>query len=470
MQRLTPDLCILGAGAGGLSLAAAAVQMGASVVVIESGRMGGDCLNSGCVPSKALIAAARQAHAMTAGAALGIAPAVPSVGREAVTAHIAGVIAAIAPTDSQERFEALGCIVLRAPGAFVSPREVEADGMCIAARRFVIATGSEPLIPPIAGLETVPFLTTESLWDLRARPRHLLVLGGGPVGIELAQAHCRLGAAVTVFDAGPMLGREDPEAAAVARHALGAEGVALHEGVAVERVSGHAGAITVTAGGHSVTGTHLLVAAGRRARIAGLNLAAAGIAADTAIRTDARLRTSNRRVFAIGDVTGRPQFTHAANHHAGIVLRQALFGMPARVDDNAIPRVTFTDPELAQAGLTEAQARARYGARLTVTRADFAENDRARTEAATAGFVKLMIHRGRPVGATIVGPGAGEQIALWSLAIGARMRLSAVAGTVLPYPTLSEASKRAAGAYFSPRLFGNRWVARTVRVLQRLLP
>ncbi|MGD9865672.1 MAG: NAD(P)/FAD-dependent oxidoreductase [Pseudodonghicola sp.] len=451
----------MGAGSGGLSVAAGAAQMGADVVLLEGHRMGGDCLNTGCVPSKALLAAAKAAHG----------DAGPQDYRAAM-GHVARTIATIAPNDSQQRFEGLGVRVIRAWGRFVSPREVAAGDHLIQARRVVIATGSAPLVPPIPGLESVPYLTNETLFDLRDRPAHLLIAGGGPIGLEMAQAHIRLGARVTVIEGDRVLGREDPELAAVVLAQLRAEGVEVVEGARIARVSGGAGAIRLeTQDGRGFDGSHLLLALGRRADTARLDLAVAGIETTaTGIRTDAGLRTSNRRVYAIGDAAGGLQFTHVAGYHAGVVVRSALFGLPARATTAHIPRVTYTDPELAQVGLTEAEARAAHGDRLQVVRADYADNDRAIAEGQTAGFAKVMVVRGRPVGAAIVGPQAGELIGIWALALANGMKMRAIAGTVLPYPTLGELNKRVTGAYFSPRLFENQAVKRVVRAVQRYLP
>jgi pyruvate/2-oxoglutarate dehydrogenase complex dihydrolipoamide dehydrogenase (E3) component len=463
--RLTPDLCVIGAGAGGLSVAAGAARLGASVVLIEGARMGGECLNAGCVPSKALLAAARQAWG---GGPLARSPSPTDYA--AAMAHVARSIAALAPHDSEERFRNLGCTVIRDWATFVSPTELRAGDILVAARRFVIATGSAPRIPDLPGLAGVPCLTTETLFGLTERPGHLLIVGGGATGLEIAQAHRRLGSAVTVLEAGRALSGEDPEAVAVVLAALRGEGVAIHENTAAARVEGAEGRIEVTAAdGRGFKATHLLLATGRTPSVGRLNLAAAGLPDAGPIRTDARLRTANPRIFAIGDVTGSA-FAHAAGHHAAIVLRQALFRLPARLDATPMPRVTFTDPELAQVGLTEAEARARHGSRLAVTTAPFAENDRAVAEARPEGFCKLMIVGGRAVGATLVGADAGDSAAMWTLAIARRTRISAIAGLILPYPTRAEVGKRAAGAYYSIRLFGSPWVGRAVRLIRRLSP
>jgi pyruvate/2-oxoglutarate dehydrogenase complex dihydrolipoamide dehydrogenase (E3) component len=466
---LTPDLCIVGAGSGGLSVAAGAVQMGARVVLIERGKMGGDCLNYGCVPSKALIAAARAAQAQRASAMFGVAAREPEIDFAAVMAHVHGIIAEIAPHDSVERFEGLGVKVIAASARFVDRQTVEAGGDVIRARRFVIATGSRPRIPNIPGLAATPHLTNETLFDLRERPAHLLIIGGGPIGVEMAQAFARLGARVTVIEAGEGLQREDRELAGTVVEALQRDGVELRHGAQVRRVWGVAGdlRLDIEAAGRTeiLAGSHLLVAAGRLPTIEDLGLAAGGIETGPAgIKVDARLTTTNRRVFAIGDVAGGPQFTHLAGYHASIVIRNALFRVPAKARADNIPRVTLTDPELAQVGLIEAEACAR---RLKVRALSwpFADNDRACTERRTDGLIKVIVSPGgRILGAGIAGPGAGELILPWVLAIDSGLKIGALASLIAPYPTLSEISKRAAGSFYTPALFGHR-TRRLVRLL-----
>lgn len=309
------------------------------------------------------------------------------------------------------------------------------------------------------------------MFDLTALPAHLLVLGGGPIGIELAQAFRRLGAAVTVIEADRALAREDPEAAALVLARLRAEGVEIREGTAVASVTQDGDGIALTTTTGALRGSHLLVATGRQPDHARLDPAAGGIRVnDRGVRVDAGLRSSNRRVFAVGDAAGGLQFTHLANYHAGIVIRQVLFGLPAKVRTDHIPRVTYCDPELAQIGQTEAEARKAHGTRLEVLRFPYAENDRARATAETDGFIKVMAVDGRPVGVTIVGAEAGELVALWSVVLANRLKLAAVANMVAPYPTLGEIGKRAAGAYFAPRLFENGMVKRVVGLVQRILP
>ena len=472
MKTLKTDILVIGAGSGGLSVAAGAAQMGADVVLLEGHRMGGDCLNYGCVPSKALLAAAKAAHGREAGAEMGIAPATPDIDFAAVKDHVAGVIATIAPHDSVARFEGLGVRVIEEFGAFVGPGEVEAGDTRITARRIVIATGSSPFVPPIPGLDSVPYETNETIFELRERPRHLLVIGGGPIGMEMAQAHRRLGCDVTVIEGLKALGRDDPEAAAVVLDSLRDEGIDIAEDAMAAQIRGTTGALEVECrDGRIFSGSHLLVAVGRKPNLDRLNLELAGIeTTKTGIKVDGALKTSNRRVYAIGDVTGGAQFTHVAGYHAGIVIRSALFGLPAKAREDHVPYATYTSPELAQIGLTEAAARAAHHDRLEVVRFDYAGNDRAIAERKTTGFIKVMIVRGRPVGATIVGHQAGEHINLWALVLANKMKMSAVAAMISPYPTYAELSKRAAGAYFSPRLFDSKLVKGVVGLVQRWLP
>ncbi|MCS6932160.1 MAG: FAD-dependent oxidoreductase [Acetobacteraceae bacterium] len=467
---LHADLCVIGAGAAGLSLAAGAVRMGASVVLVEKHLMGGDCLNSGCVPSKALLAAAHAAAGARRAARFGIA-AEPAVDFAAVMAHVRRTIAAIAPHDGEERFRGLGVEVIRAAARFTAPDMVEAGGKRIRARRFAVATGSRPAIPPLPGLDTLPCLTNETVFGLNELPRHLIVLGGGPVGVEMAQAFRRLGAEVTLVERARLLPRDEPEAASALRAALAADGVVLREGAeAIAARADPAGIALDIAGQPPVVGSHLLVAAGRRPDIEELVLDAAGIAATPqGIVVDARLRTTNRRVFAIGDVTGGPLFTHVAGAHAAVALQNILFGIPARFDAAALPWVTYTEPEIAQVGLTEAAARA-AGHDVDAVMVPLSGNDRAVAEDATEGFAKLVIGaRGRLLGGTLVAPHAGEAIGMLGLAIGRRLGAAALARALLPYPTVAEAVKRAAGEHFAPSLFGAR-TRLLVRLLQRLLP
>lgn len=472
MSEIKTDLLVIGAGSGGLSVAAGASQMGADVVMLEGHEMGGDCLNFGCVPSKALLASAKAVQSVRNMGALGVTDGAGQADYAAVMSHVSDTIARIAPVDSQERFEGLGVRVIREYGRFLSRDVVEAGPHRIRARRVVIATGSSPLVPPIPGLADVPYDTNETLFDRRTAPAHLLIIGGGPIGMEMAQAHIRLGCQVTVIEGARALGRDDPELSAIVLDQLRSEGVQIEEEAMVSAVRRDGEEIVLsTADGRAFRGTDLLIAAGRKANTERLNLEAAGIVQTrSGIKVDAGLRTSNRRVYAIGDVAGGLQFTHVAGYQAGVIIRSALFGLPARAKTSHIPWATYTDPELAQIGLTEAEARAQHGDRLEVARFEYDHNDRAIAERKTGGLIKVMVVKGRPVGASIVGHQAGELIALWSLALANGLKMSQISAMVAPYPTYAELNKRVAGAYFSPRLFENPTVKRVVRLVQSWLP
>jgi pyruvate/2-oxoglutarate dehydrogenase complex dihydrolipoamide dehydrogenase (E3) component len=468
-ERLTPDICVIGAGSGGLSVAAAAAAFGVPVVLIEKGKMGGECLNTGCVPSKSLIAAAKHARAIADAAAFGVSAQAVQIDFAKVHRHVHDVIEAIAPNDSKERFNGLGVRVIEGVARFADRKTVVVDGIEIAARRFVVATGSSPSLPPIPGLDRVPYLTNETVFDLTTRPEHLIVIGAGPIGLELAQAFRRLGSAVTVLEAGEPLAREDGECAAILLDALAREGVVIRSNLTVAGVEGAGSRVKVVMGdgGQAIEGSHLLIATGRKANTEGLALERARIACNPAgIVVNNGLKTTNRRVYAIGDVAGRGQFTHLANYQAGLVIRNALFRLPVKVNPDLVPRVTFTDPELAHVGLTETQARAR-GITIRVLRWPYHENDRAQAERATMGHIKIVTNgRGKIVGATIVGEAAGELITAWTLAISRGLNIRAVAGMIVPYPTLAEIGKRAAVTYFLPSLT-NVWVRRIIGWLRR---
>ena len=467
---LKPDLCVIGAGSGGLSVAAIAASMRAPVVLIEKGEMGGDCLNYGCVPSKALIAAGRRAQDFRTAGVFGVHAVEPRVDMAKVHDHVHGVIAAIAPNDSEQRFTAMGVQVIRAAAKFVAKDAVEAGGKTIKARRFVIATGSSAAAPPIPGLDQVRYLTNETIFELEQLPTRLIVIGAGPIGMELAQAFRRLGVDVVVLEVAKALSREDPELREIVLARVRAEGVELREEIKIERIEAwHAGARVILKHGNveePVDGSHLLIAAGRSPNVHNLGLEQAGIQFDRrGVTVDKGLRTSNRRVYAIGDVAGRLQFTHAANYHAGLVIRSALFRMPVKVEDRLVPRVTYTDPEIAVAGLTEEQAREKHGA-IAVYRWPFAENDRAQAERETHGHIKVIASKkGMVLGAGIVGPHAGELLGPWQLAITKGLKVADIAGTVMPYPTLQEVSRRAAVLQYQASL-ASPWLQRVLRFLR----
>ncbi|MGL4438622.1 MAG: dihydrolipoyl dehydrogenase family protein [Bosea sp. (in: a-proteobacteria)] len=472
-EVLKPDLCVIGAGSGGLSVAAAAAMFGVPVILVERHEMGGDCLNVGCVPSKALIAAANRAHDIRRASVFGLVAPSPQVHFNRVHEHVHGVIAAIAPNDSVERFTSLGVRVVAGEAAFIDRRSIRVGEIEIQPRRFVLATGSRPRVPPIPGLDTVPFFTNESIFAETARPDHLLVLGGGPIGVELGQAFRRLGSTVTILQAGRILPREDAEAAGFVARSLAADGVTLRENVKVVRIEGKAGSIrAVLDNGDIITGSHLLVAAGRTPNTEALNLGAASITHDASgIMVNAKLKTSNARVYAIGDcasgATEGLQFTHVANYHAGIVIRSALFRLPAKISNLAIPRVTYCDPEVASVGLSEEAAR-KAEKQFQVLRWPFAENDRAQAEHAPDGLVKIITDKkGRILGATLAGKHAGELLMPWVIAVQKGWSVQDMVGFVFPYPTLSEVSKRAAMTHFA-QMAGKPWIRRILGFLRKL--
>ncbi len=454
---MTPDLCVIGAGSGGLSVAAAAAQLGVEVVLIERGKMGGDCLNTGCVPSKSLLAAAKRAQLMRAKNGFGITPQEPTIDYRAVHQHVMKVIAAIEPNDSVERFQALGVHVLQEEASFKDNRTVSAGQYEIRARRTIIATGSSPAVPPIKGLDQANFYTNETIFENDRHIPHLIIIGAGPIGLEMAQAHHRLGTKVTVLEAMTALSKDDPELSSIVLENLRNEGIEIHENVRIDDVIQDITGVTLKATSGNETaelkGSHLLVAAGRKPNIETLNLEKAGIKYDRrGIKVSRGLVTSNRRVYAIGDVAGGLQFTHVANYHAGIIIRRALFRMPAKVNNAIIPWVTYTDPELAQIGMTEEEARNKHG-KIHVLRWPYSENDRAQAELITDGLVKMITTKsGKILGVSIVGSQAGELIQMWSFAIANGMNIKAMTAFVSPYPTLSEMNKRIAYTYFQPKL------------------
>lgn len=454
------DLMVIGAGAAGLSVAAGAAQLGVRTALIERDRMGGDCLNFGCVPSKALLAAAHTANAIRDAGRFGLRVDRPEIDWDAVRTHVQTVIAAIAPNDSEARFTGLGVTVLRGEARFSGPDSVSVEGKTLTAKRFVIAAGSRAVVPPIPGLADIPHWTNTELFDLEQRPDHLLILGGGPIGLEMADAFAGLGCRVTVIEASTVANRDDPELVAGLRLALTKRGITILEGVPV--ASAEPGPVLLLRDGQRIAGSHVLVAVGRRPNLEALNLEAAGVATSRlGIVTDAGLRCpGNKRVYVVGDIAdpvgiGPRAFTHVGLYHAGIVIRRALFRLPAKVDYAALPHVTYTDPELAQTGLTELEANA-TGRAIRVLRWPLSENDRAVAERDEVGLVKLIVSGNRVIGAGILAPHAGEMIGQWTLAIARKIPLSALAGLIAPYPTRSEAGKRAAGSFFTAKLFSER--------------
>lgn len=468
------DLCIIGAGSGGLSVAAGAAKLGFHVCLIERGEMGGDCLNTGCVPSKSLIAAANAAHSFRRAHKYGIEPQEPEIDFSAVKDHIKDVIKQIEPHDSQERFEGLGVHVIRESAKFTSPHEVQAGTRMIKAKYFVIATGSRAAVPPIQGLDEDKVFTNETIFDLKEKPEHLIIIGGGPIGIEMAQAHKRLGCKVSVIEAQTILPKDDPELVKIAYERLEFEGIRLIQHADIISVE-HSDSNVIIHMKHDgsnrkLTGSHLLIAAGRTPNINTLDLDRAGIKHDKkGVQVDNRIRTNHKHIFAIGDVAGGPQFTHVAGYHAGIVIKNIMFKIPAKADYSALPWVTYTDPEIAQVGLNEQMALDKYGVhKINIVKWRFDENDRARTNRRTDGLLKVItLKNGRIIGASIIGKNAGELLQVWSLAISQKMKIKALTNMITPYPTYSEINKRVAGAYFENQLFSERtrWI---IQLLQKI--
>jgi pyruvate/2-oxoglutarate dehydrogenase complex dihydrolipoamide dehydrogenase (E3) component len=463
------DVVVIGAGAGGLTAAGGPAMFGLKSAVIEEGEMGGDCLNTGCVPSKALIAAAHRAHEARVSQKLGVTLAEPKIDFAAVMAHVHSAIETIAPVDSQERFEGMGVAVYRGRAKLIDDRTVEVNGERLAAKRIVIATGSHPAIPPIEGIADVPYLTSNSLWQIKELPRHLLIIGGGAIGLEMAQSFRRLGADVTVIEAFKPLPRDDQEAAELVLGALKADGVKLISGVGVAKAAMAGSDITLTmVDGATVTGSHLLVAAGRTPNVHGIGLEGAGVAiGKNGIIVDARRRTSNKRIFAIGDCRDGPRFTHMSGNDGSIVTMNVALGFPAKLDLRALPWVTYTDPELAQIGLTEDAAREQFGSKVDVNRQDFSHNDRAIAEGDVRGFMKVIRAKGKVVGVTIVGRGAGELLLPWAQVIMGKANTFGLGGAIVPYPNRSDISKAAAFAIHEPAVFGP-WSKRWARFVSSL--
>jgi pyruvate/2-oxoglutarate dehydrogenase complex dihydrolipoamide dehydrogenase (E3) component len=454
---LTPDICVIGAGPGGLAVATGAAAYGVKVVLVDKsqpgGQPGGD-LNRGTLPAAALAAAARQAETVRTAGRFGMEAAEPEIDFKAVMAHVREVVASAAPAVSPERLATLGITVINGEARFIGRRRLVAGDTEIRARRYVIATGTSPIVPTIPGIAEIGCLTGDTVLELGRRPGHLVIIGGSPAGLELAQAFRRLGSQVTVLEEATVLPAEDPEMAAIVARRLRAEGVVLREGVKVTAVERRGKTsvrvlIETADGNDDVDGSHLLAAAGRAPDVEGLDLKKARVALKgNAIDVSAMLRTTNRRIYAIGGVTGAPQSTQTATYHASLVLKALLFRLPAK-DRAIVPRAVHTDPELAHIGLTEAQASKRHR-KLTILRWPYAENDRARAERRTEGHVKLVAARnGDILGVTIVGANASELIGTWALALSKGLGLKDMATSIPPHPTFGEIGKSTAIAYFA---------------------
>ncbi|QGP56556.1 Mercuric reductase [Piscirickettsia salmonis] len=470
-QTHKTDLCIIGAGSGGLSVASAAVQMGAQVTLIEQDKMGGDCLNYGCVPSKALIAAAKHIKLISDSAAFGIRVPNFTIDHQALHGHIHERISHIAPHDSIERFESLGVNVILGTAQFTSPKLLQVGNITIQARRFIIASGSKASIPNIPGLESTPYFTNETIFNLTHAPDHLAVIGGGPIGLEIACAYAYLGVKVTLITRSYILPKEDQKLVDIVRNNLKNKNhLEILEKININNITDkNNNNILINAENQSIQASHLLIATGRTPTLNTLNLSAADIHyTDKGITVDNRLRTTNKKIYAIGDVIGKEQFTHAANYHAGIVIRNILFHLPAKATA-LIPRITYTLPEIGYIGLTEQQAKEQYGSdKIQCLNWPFKRNDRAITDRQTTGLTKVIVNsKGKILGAGIVHPHASDLLTPWLLAINNNLNIKHIAGLIHPYPTLGEANKYAAASFYTPKLFSNK-IKFIVKILMKL--
>ncbi|HLX53161.1 MAG TPA: FAD-dependent oxidoreductase [Aquella sp.] len=465
------DICVIGAGAGGLSVAAAASGFGLKVALVEGHKMGGDCLNYGCVPSKSLLSSAKHYYEIKKSEQYGFESEAKSVEIKNVMAKVSEVIANIAPHDSVERFKGLGVSVYQGFGSFDKADIVKVDNQLIKAKYFVIATGSKPVIPPIPGISDVNYLTNETIFDLGETPKHLLVIGGGPIGCELAQAFLMLGIKVTLFSHSQILPKDELDLVGMLRQNMLNIGLNLYEDIKLVKLvnlgSDIGVVIEVDGVEQTITGSHLLVATGRKPDLDKLNLEAANVKyTNRGIETDECLRTTNKKIFAIGDSVGGYLFTHIASYHAGIVIRNIVFKQRAKVNYQALPWVTYTYPELAHVGLLEREAKVKYAGNITISEFEYSENDRAQAERATAGKIKLITTKnGKVLGVSILGASAGDLLYPWIDLINRGDTVKAITNNIIPYPTLGEINKQVVGEYYKPILFSRkvRWLVKFLK-------
>ena len=453
-MKFTHDVIVIGGGAAGLTAAGGCALFGLDVALIEARKMGGECLNDGCVPSKALIAAAKRAAEAREATRYGVTLAAPQVEWAGVHNHIHDAIAAIAPHDSEERFEEMGCDVFRDRARVTGPQSVEVGGRTITAPRIVIATGSKPAVPPVEGLDAVPYLTNENLFDLAELPEHLVIVGGGVIGMEMAQSFRRLGSEVTVVEPGALMSRDDPDSVAVIREVMEGEGVRFVKGKA-EKVEGSEGGITLSTGDETIRGSHLLIATGRSANCRGFGLEEIGVAmGKDGIEVDDRRRTSVKGIYAIGDCRAGPRLTHVSGYEGSNVALEITLGLPAKVDWSALPWCTYTEPEVAQIGMTERDAKKKHGSKVTVVKETFHDNERSLAEGKDRGHLKLVLKGKKVLGASIVGQNAGELLLPFAQTISGKSSTFALGSAIIAYPTRSEISKAAAFSAWEPTVFG----------------
>jgi len=456
MKQIKTDICVIGGGSGGLSVAAGAVQMGAKVVICEGGKMGGDCLNYGCVPSKAMIEASRIMHNCNRADKFGVDIENLSTNYKKVQAHVQNVISEIAPHDSVERFESLGVEVVQEYAHLIDKKTIQAGDTQIKAKYIVLATGSRARIFPIEGLDSIDYATNETIFNLDRQPEHLLVLGGGPIGVELAQAHALLGSKVTILEAGPsILGPVDMECKQIILNEFNQLGINVVTNAKITKVAKSTQGIKLSSGDNVYEGSHLLVATGRQPNIEKLNLGDVGIKhSPRGIDVNSRLRTNYKNIFAIGDLASPFQFTHTAGYHAGIVIQNMLFKLPAKVDYSSFPWAIYTTPEIAHTGMSITGA-AKKGA--TILSLTYKNNDRAHANLLTNGLIKVAVSKkGYILGASIAGEQAGELITQWTIAIKNKLKIKQMASHIVPYPTISELNKRISGSYFTTTLYSKK--------------
>jgi len=466
------DLIVIGGGPGGLVVASVAAQVGLKVTLIEkSGLLGGDCLHSGCVPSKALIHMARTAHVTRTGVSQGLLSTMPGIEFGKAIDHVNRVIEKIQIHDDPERFRSYGCDVRFGKASFISPHEVTVDGETLAGKRFVIATGSIPAIPPIPLLEQAGFETNETIFKRRSLPDHLAVIGGGPIGVELAQAFARFGSKVTIIEmADRLLINEDKAASLLLQEILEKEGIEIITAVQVAGIHREGDSRQLTLSNHvTIECDRILLAAGRRPVVHDLGLEAAGVEyGRQGITVDRRLRTSQKHIYAVGDVCGPYQFTHMAEYQAGIALANIVFRIPRKTDYRVVPRVVYSDPEVASAGITEDEAVAQ-GIKYHIAEFPMADIDRAVTDDATAGLSRILISKGRVIGASLIGPHAGELIHELALAMQVNAKVKAISALAHAYPTYAQIHRRTINKSYA-HLLQSKTTRLLVWLLNHMLP
>ncbi|MEO1395579.1 MAG: mercuric reductase [Cyanobacteria bacterium J06634_5] len=459
------DLVVIGGGSAGLVAASAGAQINAKVALIEKHLLGGDCLHYGCVPSKSLIHAAQIAYNVKTASRFGVYTNEPTIKLDEAMGHVKSVVDTIQIHDSAERFEKLGVDVIFGMGQFVDEKTFEVNGRQLKARAFLVATGSRPAPPPVEGLKEAGFLTNEQIFSVTDRPDALAVIGAGPIGCELGQSFSRLGSKVTLLASRDVImPKEEPEAAAVVQRLMEEEGVRILNNTRAKKVTVVDGKKHIFTGSETIVVDEILIATGRTPNVESLNLEAAGVKYDKkGIKVDEKLRTTNKRIYAAGDIIGGYQFTHVAGYEAGVAMQNALVLPTKKADYRVIPWATFTDPELARVGLTEQQARDRYGDDVFVLRQDFSGVDRALAESAGYGFAKFITKgNGEILGAHIVGAHAGELIHEAVIAMSQNLKVSALQ-CIHVYPTLSEISPKAALQLTKQKFAKNTFLQNTLR-------